>query len=211
MPISFWDYLDVYIEVATEKLSLRNLFEPVCREFHVPITNLKGWSDLNARAAMMRRFAYWAARGTKCVLLLCGDHDPGGLQITETMRKNLEDLSRAVGWSPENLVIIRFGLNAPFIDRHGLTWIDNLETSSGGRLDDPKHPDHKKQYVQDYIEQFGVRKCEANALVVVPEVGRQLCRDAILRHIPAAAVERYEHRLNALRQQLRDALRERIS
>ena len=107
--------------------------------------------------------------------------------------------------------IIRFGLNAPFIDRHGLTWIDNLETSSGGRLDDPDHADHGKQYVQQYIEQFGVRKCEANALVVVPDVGRQLCRDAILRHIPAAAVERYERELDGLRQQLREALRERVS
>ena len=48
------------------------------------------------------------------------------------MRKNLEDLSGAVGWTPENLVIIRFGLDADFIDRHRLTWIDNLETSSGG-------------------------------------------------------------------------------
>jgi hypothetical protein len=27
-PISFWDDLDVYVEVATEKLDLRNLFEP---------------------------------------------------------------------------------------------------------------------------------------------------------------------------------------
>ena len=67
------------------------------------------------------------------------------------MRKNLEDLAGAVGWSPENLVIIRFGLNADFIDRHGLTWIDNLETSSGGQLDDPDHNDHDKSYVQDYI------------------------------------------------------------
>ena len=61
-----------------------------------PITNFKGWSDLNARAAMMRRFAYWAARGKKCILLLCGDHDPGGLLITETMRKNLNDLGAAM-------------------------------------------------------------------------------------------------------------------
>ena len=56
-PISFWDDLDVYVEVAVEKLDLRNLFEPVCEEFHVPITNFKGWTDLNGRAAMMRRFA----------------------------------------------------------------------------------------------------------------------------------------------------------
>ena len=43
-PTSFWDGLDVYVEVAAEKLDLRSLFEPVCAEFHVPITNLKGWS-----------------------------------------------------------------------------------------------------------------------------------------------------------------------
>jgi hypothetical protein len=57
MPISIWSELDVYVEVAVEKLGLRNLFAPVCEEFHVPITNLKGWSDLNSRAKMMRRFA----------------------------------------------------------------------------------------------------------------------------------------------------------
>jgi hypothetical protein len=158
-PISFWDDLDVYVEVAVEKLDLRNLFEPVCAELHVPLTNFKGWSDLNSRAAMMRRFKYQEAQGRRCVLLPCCDHDPGGLRITDKMRKNLEDLSRAVGWSPANLVI-RFGLNAPFINRHGLTWIDNLETSSGQQLDDPDHSDHSKQYVQDYIAKFGVRKCE---------------------------------------------------
>ena len=120
-PISFWDDLDVYVEVAVEKLDLRNLFEPACAEFHVPIQNFKGWSDLNARAAMMRRFAEHEAAGRRCVLLLCGDHDPGGLHITDKMRKNLADLSGAVGWTPENLIISRFGLNADFIDRHGLT------------------------------------------------------------------------------------------
>ena len=210
-PISFWDDLDVYVEVAVEKLDLRSLFEPVCKEFHVPVTNLKGWSDVNARAAMMQRFKLHEARGRLCVLLLCGDHDPGGLQITEQMRKNLEDLAGAVSWSADNLLIIRFGLNAEFIDEYNLTWIDNLETSSGGQLDDPSHNDHDKRYVQDYIEQFGVRKCEANALVVEPEVGRQLCRDAILEHVPDDAVERYQRKLDRVRKRLRRALRERVS
>jgi hypothetical protein len=196
-PVRFWDDLDVYVEVAVEKLDLRNLFEPVCAEFHVPLTNFKGWSDLNARAAMMRRFRGYEAQGRRCVLLLCGDHDPGGLHITEMMSKNLDDLSRAVRWSPENLVISRFGLNAGFIRLHRLTWIDNLETSSGQQLDD--------------IAKFGVRKCEANALVVVPEVGRTLCRDAILQHIDADAVTRYERKLARARNQLRRALRGRVS
>jgi hypothetical protein len=95
-PDSFWDDLPVYIEVATEKLDLRNLFEPVCRELHVPITNFKGWSDLNSRVAMMRRFKYHEAAGRKCILLLCGDHDPGGLQITDTMRKNFWDFGQCI-------------------------------------------------------------------------------------------------------------------
>ena len=150
------------------------------------------------------------AQGRRCVLLLCGDHDPGGLHITEKMRKNLEDLSGAVGWSPDNLIISRFGLNADFIDEHGLTWIDNLETSSGGQLDDPNHNDHDKRYVKDYIAEFGVRKCEANALVVEPEVGRQLCRDAIFEHIPASAPTDYQRKLDRVRKRLRRALRERV-
>jgi|SRR5262249_8718513 len=210
-PISFWDDLDVYIEMAVEKLDLRNLFEPVCEKLHTPLTNFKGWSDLNSRAAMMRRFAEHEAAGRRCVLLICGDHDPGGLHITEKMRKNLEDLSGAVGWTPENLVIIRFGLNADFIDAHGLTWIDNLETSSGEQLDDPEHSDHDKRYVQEYIAEFGVRKCEANTLVVEPEVGRALCRDAILEHLSADAVEHHARKLDRARKRLRQAIRRRVT
>ena len=209
-PISLWADLDVYVEVATEKLSLRNLFEPVCRQFHISVTNFKGWSDLNSRAAMMRRFKMHEAAGRKCVLLLCGDHDPGGLHITDNMRKNFEDLSKAVGWSPTNLIAIRFGLNADFIAENGLTWIDNLETSSGGRLDDPDHNDYDKDYVQSYIKQFGVRKCEANALVVAPVIGRELCRTAILEHVPIDAVRRYERRLAQRRKQLKEALQARL-
>jgi hypothetical protein len=99
LPISFWDDKDVYLEVGVEKLDLRNLFESVCEEFRVPLTNFKGWSDLNSRGAMMKRFARHEAAGRQCVLLLCGDHDPGGLHITKTMRKNLYDLSGAIGWT----------------------------------------------------------------------------------------------------------------
>jgi len=202
-PFGFWDGQKVYCEVAVEKLDLRNLFESVCAEFRVGITNLKGWSDINARAAMMDRFAAHERAGRDCVLLMCNDHDPGGLHISEFMAKNLDDLSAAVGWSPDGLTIERFGLNADFIEANNLTWIDNLETSSGGRLDDPRHPDHDKRYVQDYIAAFGVRKCEANALVVAPEIGRQLCRDAILRHVSADAPRRYQRRLQTARRDLR--------
>jgi hypothetical protein len=209
-PFSFWDDSHTYVEVAVEKLDLRNLFEPVCGEFCVPITNFKGWADINSRAAMMKRFQKHEKAGRKCVLLVCGDHDPGGLLITTTLRKNLMDLILAVGWGSKSLDIIRFGLNADFIEANGLSWIENLETSSGGNLDDPEHNDHSKSYVQDYINRFGVRKCEANALVVAPQAGRQLCRDAILQYIPAEYAEEHSSRLADAREELRDALRDRL-
>jgi len=111
----------------------------------------------------------------------------------------------------DNLIITRFGLNADFIDAElGDVWIRNLETSSGKQLDDPRHADHYKPYVQDYIAEFGVKKCEANALVVNPAAGRPLVRDVILRYVDADAPADYEERLEPERAELREALAERF-
>jgi hypothetical protein len=115
-----------------------------------------------------------------------------------------------VGWSPSNLVITRFGLNADFINANDLTWIENLETSSGKRLNDASHGFAKAGYVKDYIAEFGVRKCEANALVVAPDLAHQLCRDAITEHISPAAPAAYQRKLARVRNQLRRALRARV-
>jgi hypothetical protein len=141
-PFAFWDNVDTYVEMAVEKIDLKSLFGPVCAKHHVLISNKGGWSDINSRAAMMLRFKEMEAKGRRCVLLYCGDFDPGGLNISGFIRKNFADLAEAVGWSPDNLTIERFGLNYEFIEAQKLTWIDNLETGSGKRLDDPSHRDH---------------------------------------------------------------------
>jgi hypothetical protein len=169
-PISFWDRLDVYLQMTVEKIDLKSLFRSECKPFCIPLINISGWNDINSRVAIMRRFAYWEQRGKRCVLLHCGDHDPGGLHISEFLRSNMADLANAVGWSPDKLIIDRFGLNYDFIQRHRLTWIDNLITGSGDDLADRRHPDHFKSYVQNYLREFAARKVEANALVVRPEV-----------------------------------------
>jgi hypothetical protein len=205
-PHSFWDDLDVYIEVMVEKIDLKSLFSSVCEEYHVPLINSRGWSCLNSRAAMMRRFAGWEAKGKQCVLLFCGDHDPGGLAISGFLKSNFEDLSGAIGWTPDDLIIDRFGLNADFIEQQGLSWIENLETSAGGRLDDPRHPDHHKSYVQSYLQQFGPRKVEANALVVRPDAGRQLCRDGIRQYVPRGAIASYDDKIQDSRYLVRDEI-----
>jgi hypothetical protein len=210
-PISFWETQPKYIEMATEKIDLKSLFSRECRPYHLPIINFSGWTDINSRAAMMKRFAYWETRGKECVLLYCGDHDPGGLHISEFICSNFADLTGAVGWSPEHLIIERFGLDYDFIVAQGLTWIENLETGSGKYpLNDARHPDHFKPYVQSYMRQFGARKCEANALVTRPVAGRGLCRRAILRHIDSDAIREYERQLADAREELRLEIRRQL-
>lgn len=212
-PSSFWDHSEVYVEIAVEKVDLKGLFGPICAQHHVPISNKAGWSDINSRADMMLRFKEMEAKGKACVLLYCGDFDPGGLQISDFIRKNFVDLEEAVGWSPDNLVIERFGLNHDFIEAQRLTWIDNLKTGGKGYpLDDMRHSDHHKAYVQDYLKQYcgkdadgkwHGRKVEANALVVRPEAGRQLCREALARYIDLDVLAAYEAEIAEQREELR--------
>ena len=49
--MSFWNFQEVYIQVVVEKIDLKTLFGPVCADYHVPIMNSRGWSDLNLRPA----------------------------------------------------------------------------------------------------------------------------------------------------------------
>jgi hypothetical protein len=207
-PISFWEDQDYYIQMLVEKVDLLVLFHPVCKEYHIPIANAGGWADVSQRGDMMKRFKKWEWYGKKCVLLYCGDHDPAGLNISETLQKNLEDLSRAAGWYPDDLIIDRFGLNYDFIKTLRLSWIDNLITSRKGSdgkaqdLGDPRHHDHFNSYVQDYkrmMIDYGEvdwkKKCEANALVVRPKEGRELCREAIHKYISKDSINAYEAKL----------------
>lgn len=203
-PLSFWDDQPFFVQMVVEKIDLKSLFGPICRRFRIPIANAKGWSDMHLRAAMMRRFQEHEEQGRQGVLLYAGDHDPAGLRISDSLRGNMADLSGALGgWSPDKIIIDRFGLNADFIEQHRLTWIENLKTGSGGDLADPKHKDHRLPYVQDYLREFGARKVEANALVTRPEAGRALCEQAVLRYIDPKAPDRYVERLEPLRREAR--------
>jgi len=202
-PISFWDDKDISLAMVVEKIDLRTLFKPICAEFRIPIANARGWSDLNLRWRILEMIREHVAAGRRFVLLYCGDHDPAGLNISKSLCKNLAELLTHREWLElmEHLTIDRFGLNAEFIAEHNLTWIVNLKTSSGGDLADRRHKDHRCDYVQSYLRKFGPRKVEANALVVRPEAGRKLCRDAILKYLPADTPDRYFEELETHREE----------
>lgn len=202
----WWNGENYYIQMVVEKIDLVTLFSPVCRQYHIPIANAKGWSSMLQRAEYARRFAQAENNGLQCVLLYCGDHDPDGLRISEFIRNNLDDLKH-IRWSdglngfdPQNLIIDRFGLNFDFIEFHKLTWIDNLITGSGLNLASPTHRNHKMPYVQEYLQNIGKRKCEANAVVTMPQQAQQLVRNAIEKYLGSDARDRFESK----RQQVRD-------
>jgi len=161
---------------------------------------------------MLERFERRHAEGKRCVLLVCGDHDPGGLHISDFVHSNLDDVAIPAGCSPNDidLEIVRFGLNKDQIDRLGLMWIDNLETSSGKNLASPRHADHNKGYVQSYLREFGVRKVEANALMAQPNAARELCLDTIHQYIDDEAVEEYEASIEEVREELAGRIAELI-
>jgi hypothetical protein len=204
----WWEDEEYYIQMVVEKIDLKTLFGPICKQYHVPIATSRGWSSLLQRAEYARRFSEAEANGLDCVLLYCGDHDPDGLRISECLRDNLEQLQDAVwsdgteGYDPTDLTIDRFGLNYDFIEENQLTWIDNLITGSGKDLASPSHPNHNQPYVQEYLRKFGARKCEANALVIVPDAAQNLCRETIEKYLDSDALDRFE----AKRQEIRDIL-----
>ena len=134
------------------------------------------------------------------MLLYCGDHDPDGLRISDFLRSNLQDLAfirwndGRQGYDASGLTIDRFGLNKDFIDTNNLTWIDNLITGSKKNLASPSHPNFNMPYVQWYLENIGERKCEANALVIIPTQARELCQQAVANYVGKDAIGRFEER-----------------
>lgn len=196
----WWDGEEYYIQMVVEKIDLKTLFEPICRQYHIPIANAKGWQSILQRAEYARRFKEAEDKGLNCVLLYCGDHDPDGGRISDTMRKNIDDLKHIfwndgeAGYDPENLEITRFGLNYDFIIKNNFTWIDNLITGNTNKimdLGDPSHKNHKLPYVQEYLKKVGRRKCEANVLVTKPEEGRIMCEEAIVNVLGNGAKQRF--------------------
>jgi len=203
---NWWDGEEYYIQMLVEKIDLKTLFEPICKKYKIPIATSKGWSSMLQRGIYAKRFKQAEEQGLKPLLLYCGDHDPDGLRISDFIKKNLKDLQEVrwedgeYGYDPQDLEIVRFGLDADFIEEHNLAWINNLITGSGKNLGSPNHKNHNMPYVQEYIEKFGKRKCEANAIVPMPEIARKFVDNVIKEYLGEDAEERFLEK----RQKVRD-------
>lgn len=184
----YWDSLDFYVEMIVEKKDLVQIFRATADRYNVRITNGKGDTDIHTRLAMLKRFRDHSEAGRQCVLLAIGDHDPKGLHIVEGLHRTIMSCANIKGldWDDPDFEVVNIGLTEEQISSLDLMKIGNLETGGGRDLSDPRHPDHYKPYVQDYITRFGVWKCEANALVGNPDGARSLLEREINRFIPAS-------------------------
>ena len=57
-------------------------------------------------------------------------------------------------------------------------------------------------YVQDYIKEFGARKCEANAIVTIPKIAREFVDDTIKSFLGKDAEKRFLAKRQAIRDEV---------
>jgi len=214
---SFWESQDYFIQVLVEKIDLKELFKPICEQYNIPIATAKGWSSINQRAKMLSRYIKWVQEDKKPVLLYCGDFDPAGLQISDKLMKNFDDLKDAqipydgdylsgFGGTDIGLEIDRIGLDEKQVKEWNLPWIENLETSGDYALDDPRHDEHDQPYVQQWIDEIGVRKVEANALVTQPKKGKKLFKNSVEEYLGDNPTAEYEKTREEKRKKVQDTL-----
>lgn len=202
-PIDFWENQKYQLFLAVEKSDLKGLFQPICRKYHIPYLNFKGWADINSRFNLIRQFKKAESEERMPVLLYCGDFDPAGINISTKLRKNLDDLAEATQWQSDNLIIDRFGLNYEFIEFHNLLWTDNLISGSGTDLSKSK-----EQYITDYISNYGVRKCESNVLITIPQIARELFETTVNKYVSSDSVTLYQEKVNQARSLAKEVFEE---
>ena len=183
-PNSYWKHQTYFPIIWTEKRDLIKLFEPELPQAVRRFAS-KGQADVNSRVALIEECIWAESEGLDPVILYCGDLDPMGVKMSDAILENLMPLAKVLDWEVELKMmadddrVVRFGLNAEFVNNAGLLWIDVLETSSGENLADPNHKHHQFPYVQDYLRDYGPRKVEANALIANPTAARALMRDEL--------------------------------
>jgi len=210
--ISFWKGKNYYIQLLVEKVDLKSLFARICKQYKIPIANLHGSGSIEQKAVMAYNFQYHENEGRQPILFACGDFDPPGLEIRAVLKDWFVKYIGFTGWDPQNLIVDPIGLTYRFIQKNNLTWIDNLESSGEKDLDDPTGKVWKDNRfnIQKYVAKYGVKKCESNAIVVVPKLGRKMLQDAIDKWLGKDVYKDYLSDLKTGRSRTKELIEEKL-
>ena len=108
-----WNEQPIYLEVWLEKEALANLFEPVTQQYGVTFVPCRGYASLSLLYDCAERFKR-VPENREVRILYFGDYDMRGLNIPETIEKNLLD---DFGVSVK---VVRYGLTQEQIETYQL-------------------------------------------------------------------------------------------
>lgn len=162
-----------HIEIIGEKNTIHSIIKPVAMEFCIPVTIGRGYSSLEPRYKLFKR--YDQSKKNKLVLLILSDHDPDGHEIAQSFCRSMRD-----DFDIENIHPIRVALTREQVDELELPPIMQAKkTSSNYKKFHDKHGDD-------------VFELEA----VPPEKLQQILREAILSVIDTDALNREREQEN---------------
>jgi hypothetical protein len=153
-----WNDQPNHVELWVEKDALAGIFDPVCREYQVPLLAHRGNNSTSLMYEGGKRLAKKISLGRKPIMLHFGDHDPTGISLTRDVRKRLSLYAR------EDIEVRRLALNMDQVALYGPP---------------PNFAKETDKLLPAYAREFGTRECwELDALA--PTVLDRLARDAIV-------------------------------
>ncbi len=164
--LDFWRRLPDYVHVVCEKDAIAGVLSPVCREYDIRLSPIRGYVSLS--------FAHeiadvWNRTSKPVAAYYLGDYDPSGFDLErDIVDKLTRYCSRPFSWT-------RLGVNEPDFAEFDLVELE------------PKESDRR---TRKFIEQHGDRCAEIDAIPAT-ELRRRL-RSAIESHIPPGEWERLQ-------------------
>jgi len=112
--IDRWDrkFQTTRVEVWIEKDALVGVFEPICREWQVPLFSCRGYTSQSAMWSAAKRFMNNYENYQDTLILHFGDHDPSGLDMTQDIIGRMETFGARVE-------VMRLALNMDQVREYG--------------------------------------------------------------------------------------------
>ena len=153
-----WQNQPKYLEIWTEKDALRSVLTEITYPYDVSLMVARG--QLSRTAIYEASERYKAQDDKECYLYYCGDFDPSGLSIYNSIRKRLEDFGIFINYK-------RIALTEEQIEKYKLP-------SDPGKESDPNY----NKFVDLYGSNMVV---ELDSLP--PDILRKVIKDCILQNI----------------------------
>ena len=153
-----WQNQDNYLEIWTEKDALRSVLTEITYQYDVALMVARG--QLSRTEVYRTAGRYKAQSGKKCYLYYCGDFDPSGLSIYDSIKKRVMDFGVSINFK-------RIALTQEQIEKYQLP-------SDPAKQSDPNYNKFVSIYGSDMV-------VELDSLP--PDVLRKIIEDCILQNI----------------------------